>query len=131
VVFSCEKMLVGALMNASQEIPGATLWSAFDDICRKAEAEFEQTLKEAAQERDRVINPASPWDAYSHVKAAAEARYSRKEQAAQTARDEKCKRAEGERDQPPAVTLGPRRPAIARSRNARHSRDQPSAGHWG
>jgi hypothetical protein len=67
-------MLVGALHEASEGSPGATLWSAFDDICRKAEAEFEQALKEAAQERDRVINSTSPWEAYSHVKAAAEAR---------------------------------------------------------
>ena len=72
------------------------LWSDFDAICQRAEAEYKQAVARAEGERDQVINlPADNWQARDRVTAAAEARYGRKEQAAQTTRDEKCKRAEG------------------------------------
>jgi hypothetical protein len=72
------------------------LWSQFDTVCQSAEAEYEQAVVRAARERDQVIElPAADWQARDRVTAAAEARYVRKEQAAQTTRDEKCKRAEG------------------------------------
>jgi hypothetical protein len=60
-----------------------------------AEAEYKQAVKQAESERDQVINVPADWQARERVTAAAEARYGRKEQAAQATRDEKCKRAEG------------------------------------
>jgi hypothetical protein len=72
------------------------LWSEFDAVCQSAEAEYKEAVKRAEWERDQVISlPAANWQARDRVTAAAAARYGRKEQAAQTARDEKCKRAEG------------------------------------
>jgi hypothetical protein len=72
------------------------LWSQFDTVCQSAEAEYEQAVKRAEGERNQVINlPAADWQARDRVTAAAEARYVRKQQVAQTTRDEKCKRAEG------------------------------------
>jgi hypothetical protein len=71
------------------------LWSDFDTICMNAEAEYKQAVKQAQSERDQVINVPADWQARERVAAAAEARYGRKEQAAQATRDEKCKRAEG------------------------------------
>jgi hypothetical protein len=76
--------------------PEIKLWSDFDTVCQSAEAEYKQAVARAGWERDQVINlPAADWQARDRVTAAAEARYGRKEQAAQTTRDEKCKRAEG------------------------------------
>ena len=71
------------------------LWSDFDTVCKNAEDAFEAAVREAAWERDQVINVPTNWQARERVTAAAEARYGRKEQAAQATRDEKCKRAEG------------------------------------
>jgi hypothetical protein len=71
------------------------LWSDFDTVCMNAEAEYKQAVKQAESERDQVINVPADWQARERVTAAAEARYGRKEQAAQATRDEKCKRAEG------------------------------------
>jgi hypothetical protein len=71
------------------------LWSDFDTVCMNAEAEYKQAVKQAQSERDQVINVPADWQARERVAAAAEARYGRKEQAAQATRDEKCKRAEG------------------------------------
>jgi hypothetical protein len=71
------------------------LWSDFDTVCKNAEDAFEAAVREAAWERDQVINVPANWQARERVTAAAEARYGRKEQAAQATRDEKCKRAEG------------------------------------
>jgi hypothetical protein len=71
------------------------LWSDFDTVCKNAEDAFEAAVREAALERDQVINVPANWQARDRVTAAAEARYGRKEQAAQATRDEKCKRAEG------------------------------------
>jgi hypothetical protein len=82
------------MSSPTEGFAGAGLWAKFDDACKRAEDEFEQAVKEAARERDRVINAPGQWQAGARVKAAAEARYSRKEQAAQDARDKKCKQAE-------------------------------------
>jgi hypothetical protein len=71
------------------------LWSDFDTVCKNAEDAFEAAVREAAWERDQVINVPANWQVRERVAAAAEARYGRKEQAAQATRDEKCKRAEG------------------------------------
>ncbi len=72
------------------------LWSEFDTVCQSAETEYKQAVARAEGERNQVINlPAANWQVRDRVTAAAEARYGRKEQAAQTTRDEKCKRAEG------------------------------------
>jgi len=76
--------------------PEIKLWSDFDTVCQSAEAEYKQAVARAEGERNQVINlPAANWQVRDRVTAAAEARYGRKEQAAQTTRDEKCKRAEG------------------------------------
>jgi hypothetical protein len=71
------------------------LWSDFDNVCKDAQVQFEEAVKIAAWERDQVVNVPANWQARERVTAAAEARYGRKEQAAQATRDEKCKRAEG------------------------------------
>jgi hypothetical protein len=76
--------------------PGATLWWKFDDACKDAEAEFGQAVKEAATERDQILKAPCQWAAPASVKAAAEARYNRKRQAAQAKRDERYRRAEEE-----------------------------------
>ena len=71
------------------------LWSDFDTVCKNAEDAFEAAVREAAWERDQVINVPANWQVRERVAAAAEARYGRKERAAEATRDEKCKRAEG------------------------------------
>ena len=78
----------------SKGFPGAALWLKFEDTCKEAEVEFGRAMKEAATERDRVLKAPCQWGAPAAVEAAVEARYSRKKQAAQARRDEKCKEAQ-------------------------------------
>jgi hypothetical protein len=59
------------------------LWSDFDTVCKNAEDAFEAAVREAAWEREQVINVPANWQVRERVAAAAEARYGRKEQAAQ------------------------------------------------
>jgi hypothetical protein len=68
-------------------------WSNFDRACKAAEVAYHATLNAATERRDQVML-LTTWEAPRRVKAAAEARYARKVQAAQATRDEKCRAAE-------------------------------------
>ena len=68
------------------------LWAGFVKACDDAEGECKRVQEEAARDRDRILQA---WqDKSRHVHRAAQARYTRAEEAARVARDEKLKKAE-------------------------------------
>jgi hypothetical protein len=85
-------------VEASEAYPGASLWTNFNASCRQAQTVRDRAMKEAARERDQVINSLPGWSdpVSDRIEPAVNARYETKASAAQAKYDKDCQHAEKE-----------------------------------